>query len=149
MRDPAAAGSLIEPHDRGRDGYMPPIEKPRAAHVHEQPGWVVPPTHTAKVRDVDVGAFRDAWFRADEMGVDLIGPNEIYAHLVCPEPRIAEGAHVDIPNFRGMGRRDYPTWLLVNMRRSGLFDRWHVPVATAVMWFYEGPGGRRVPHRTT
>jgi hypothetical protein len=72
----------------------------------------------------------------------IVRPNEIYAHLVCPEPRVAEGAHVDIPNFRGMGRRDYPTWLLVNMRRSGLFDHWHVPVATAVMWFYEGPGGQ-------
>ena len=71
----------------------------------------------------------------------LVRPNEIYAHIVCPEPRVARGAHVDIPNFRGMGRRDYPTWLLVNMRRSGLFDHWHVPVATAVMWFYEGPGG--------
>ena len=71
----------------------------------------------------------------------IVRPNEIYAHLVCPEPRVATGAHVDIPNFRGMGRRDYPTWLLVNMRRSGLFDRWHVPVATAVMWFYDGPGG--------
>ena len=72
---------------------------------------------------------------------EIVRPNEIYAHLVCPEPRIATAPHVDIPNFRGMGRRDYPTWLLVNMRRSGLFDRWHVPVATAVMWFYEGRGG--------
>jgi len=72
---------------------------------------------------------------------EVVRPNEIYAHVVCPEPRVANGAHVDIPNFRGMGRRDYPTWLLVNMRRSGLFDRWHVPVATAVMWFYDGPGG--------
>jgi len=72
----------------------------------------------------------------------IVRPNEIYAHLVCPEPRVAKGAHVDIPNFRGMGRRDYPTWLLVNMRRSGLFERWHVPVATAVLWFYEGPGGQ-------
>jgi hypothetical protein len=74
-------------------------------------------------------------------GAEVVRPNEIYAHLVCPESRRASGPHVDIPNFRGMGRRDYPTWLLVNMRRSGLFDRWHVPVATAVMWFYEGPGG--------
>ncbi len=74
-------------------------------------------------------------------GAQIVRPNEIYAHLVCPEPRVATGPHVDIPNFRGMGRRDYPTWLLVNMRRSGLFDRWHVPVATAVMWFYEGEGG--------
>ncbi|GEM_PF-325985 len=71
----------------------------------------------------------------------IVRPNEIYAHLVCPDPRVATGPHVDIPNFRGMGRRDYPTWLLVNMRRSGLFDRWHVPVATAVIWFYEGSGG--------
>lgn len=71
----------------------------------------------------------------------VVRPNEIYAHVVCPEPQPAKGPHIDIPNFRGMGRRDYPTWLLVNMRRSGLFDRWHVPVATAVIWFYEGPGG--------
>jgi hypothetical protein len=49
--------------------------------------------------------------------------------------------HVDIPKFRGMGRREYPVWLLTTMRRSGLFDRWRIPVATAVCWFYEGPGG--------
>ncbi|MCB0997108.1 MAG: hypothetical protein KDB21_18565 [Acidimicrobiales bacterium] len=73
----------------------------------------------------------------------VVRPTEIYAHVVCPderEPRL--GSHVDIPNFRGLGRRDHPTWLLVTMRRSGLFDRWHVPVAVAVIWFYAGAGGR-------
>lgn len=76
-------------------------------------------------------------------GCAVVRPTEIYAHIVCPDHRTPRaGAHVDIPNFRGLGRRDHPTWLLVTMRRSGLFDRWHVPVAVAVIWFYAGAGGR-------
>lgn len=72
----------------------------------------------------------------------VVRPNEIYAHLVCPDDRSRRAtSHVDIPNFRGLGRRDHPTWLLTTMRRSGLFDRWHVPVAVAVIWFYRGGGG--------
>jgi hypothetical protein len=57
-----------------------------------------------------------------------------------------------------MERREYPVWLLTTMRRSELFEHWRVPVATAVCWFYDGPGGtytywpdgpRAAPRQTT
>jgi hypothetical protein len=74
-------------------------------------------------------------------GASVVRPTEIYAHLIVPHREGALGSHVDLPSFRGIGRRDLPVWMLVTMRRSGLFERWRVPVATAVCWFYSGPGG--------
>ena len=50
-------------------------------------------------------------------------------------------AHLDVPAFRGFTRADYPIWLLKTMMTSGLFERWRTKIATAVSWFYEGPGG--------
>jgi len=50
-------------------------------------------------------------------------------------------AHADTPNFRGMSSDTHPGWLLVTMLRSGLFDEWYQPTATAVAWLYDGPGG--------
>ena len=52
-----------------------------------------------------------------------------------------DGGHTDVPAFRGVDRTKHPIWLLVTMGRSGLFERWRVPIATAVSWFYEGEGG--------
>lgn len=71
----------------------------------------------------------------------IVRPDEIYVNAQVPQPLRFGSCHVDIPRFRGMGRREYPVWLLTTMRRSGLFDQWRVPVATAVCWFYDGPGG--------
>ena len=71
----------------------------------------------------------------------VVRPDEIYVNVQVPQRTRFGSAHVDIPKFRGMGRREYPVWLLTTMRRSELFERWRVPVATAVCWFYDGPGG--------
>ncbi|HEV8298260.1 MAG TPA: hypothetical protein VGQ20_13210, partial [Acidimicrobiales bacterium] len=71
----------------------------------------------------------------------VVRPDEIYVNAQVPQSVHPGSCHVDIPKFRGMGRRDFPVWLLTTMRRSGLFDHWHIPVATAVCWFYDGPGG--------
>jgi len=70
-----------------------------------------------------------------------VRPSEVYAHIIVPHRQGRPGSHVDLPSFRGIGRRDLPVWLLVTMRRSGLFEAWRVPVATAVCWLYRGPGG--------
>jgi hypothetical protein len=37
--------------------------------------------------------------------------------------------------------REVPSWMLEPMGYSGLFQRWAVPVASAIAWFYDGDGG--------
>jgi len=61
-------------------------------------------------------------------------------NLSLPMP-CGDGGHTDVPAFRGIDRTAFPIWLLVTMGRSGLFERWRIPIATAVAWFYEGAGG--------
>ncbi|HJQ82967.1 MAG TPA: hypothetical protein VKA21_02750 [Candidatus Binatia bacterium] len=77
-------------------------------------------------------------FGADERAV--VRPQIVYANLSLPMP-CGDGGHTDVPAFRGMDRTSYPVWLLVTMGRSGLFERWRIPIATAVAWFYAGEGG--------
>jgi hypothetical protein len=67
-------------------------------------------------------------------------PSFLYVNVTAPMPGIDAG-HVDVPSFRGLDRRAVPGWLLLAMQRSGLFARWAVRTATAVVWFYDGPGG--------
>ena len=43
--------------------------------------------------------------------------------------------------FEAFDRDQAPPWLLQAMLRSGLFEDERTRVATAVTWFYEGPGG--------
>lgn len=78
---------------------------------------------------------------AEVFGHDVIvQPTTVYVNIMGPTsfPFVA---HVDVPAFRGMTRADYPVWLLHQMQVSGLFDPWRVRLATAVSWFYDGPGG--------
>jgi hypothetical protein len=70
----------------------------------------------------------------------VVRPRIVYANLSLPMP-CGDGGHTDVPAFRGIDRSDYPIWLLVTMGRSALFERWRIPIATAVAWFYEGAGG--------
>jgi hypothetical protein len=72
-------------------------------------------------------------------GATLV-PQIVYMNLNPPMPQVDPG-HTDVPCFRGVDRTRFPIWLLAMMLKSGLFDRWYVPMATAVAWFYEGPGG--------
>ena len=70
---------------------------------------------------------------------EVVRPYFTYVNINAPSGQYAR--HTDIPAFRGVGRDDYPTWLLNCMLHSGCFDRWRVRIATAVCWYYEGIGG--------
>ena len=70
---------------------------------------------------------------------EVVRPYFTYVNINAPSGRYAR--HTDIPSFRGVGRDQYPTWLLNCMMHSGCFDRWRVRIATAVCWYYEGVGG--------
>jgi len=71
---------------------------------------------------------------------EVVVPQQVYVNLNPPMPQLDPG-HLDIPTFRGIDRTNSPVWLLAIMLKSGLFDEWYVPIATAVAWFYEGAGG--------
>lgn len=73
-------------------------------------------------------------------GGEIVVPKIVYANLMTPMPAVDPG-HLDVPAFRGFDRTQWPIWLLMIMLKSGLFDRWHIPVATAVAWYYEGAEG--------
>lgn len=73
-------------------------------------------------------------------GLPVVEPCLLYINLNPPLPAADQG-HVDVPAFVGMDRTHYPIWWLTTMLRSGLFDEWYIPTATAVAWFYEGEGG--------
>lgn len=70
----------------------------------------------------------------------VVVPQIVYVNLNPPMPQVDPG-HLDVPAFRGVDRKTAPVWLLAIMLKSGLFDRWYTPLATAVSWFYDGPGG--------
>ena len=72
-------------------------------------------------------------------GAEVVRPYFTYVNINAPSGQYAR--HTDIPSFRGIGRDEYPTWLLNCMMHSGCFDRWRVRIATAVCWYFEGSGG--------
>jgi hypothetical protein len=67
-------------------------------------------------------------------------PSFLYVNITAPTPGVDAG-HVDVPAFRGIDHRSAPGWFLLAMQRCGLFERWAVRTATAVVWFYDGEGG--------
>jgi hypothetical protein len=70
----------------------------------------------------------------------VVRPTTVYVNVMAPTP-FAFPPHLDVPAFRGFTRADQPIWLLKVMNTSGLFESWRTRIATAVSWFYEGPGG--------
>lgn len=70
----------------------------------------------------------------------LVRPTTVYVNVMAPGP-VPFIPHTDVPAFRGFTRDDHPLWLLNQMLASGLFEPWRVKLATAVSWFYGGPGG--------
>lgn len=70
----------------------------------------------------------------------VVRPTTVYVNVMGPTP-FAFAPHLDVPAFRGFTRADHPIWLLKVMKTSGLFEQWRVMIATAVSWFYAGPGG--------
>lgn len=73
-------------------------------------------------------------------GDAVVVPTTVYVNVMLPSvaPFVP---HIDVPAFRGVTRADQPVWLLQLMLHSGLFEQWRVKLATAVSWFYDGPGG--------
>jgi hypothetical protein len=72
-------------------------------------------------------------------GRPVIEPAIVYANLFLPGQELA--VHTDVPEFRGLNRKNVPQWLLVVMHHSGLFDRWRLPIATGIAWFGASEGG--------
>ena len=72
-------------------------------------------------------------------GRPLIEPAIVFANLLLPGQELA--IHTDVPEFRGINRKLHPQWLCVVMHHSGLFDRWRMPIATAVSWYQDSRGG--------
>lgn len=69
----------------------------------------------------------------------IVEPAIVFANLLLPGQELA--LHTDVPEFRGISRRLHPQWLCVVMHHSGLFDRWRMPIATAVSWYQDARGG--------
>jgi hypothetical protein len=69
----------------------------------------------------------------------VIEPAIVYANLFLPGQELA--VHTDVPEFRGLSRKQVPQWLLVVMHHSGLFDAWRLPIATGIAWFGAAEGG--------
>ena len=73
-------------------------------------------------------------------GWDVIVPEQVYVNLTTPIGR--QGfSHTDIPEFRGVDRRNAPAWLLTAMGVSRLFENERIHIVTAVAWFYRGEAG--------
>ena len=73
-------------------------------------------------------------------GSQVVRPMSVLVNLMCPMAS-GEVAHVDTALFRGLRRGTFPTWLLVIMAASGLFEAWRLSTSGAITWFYDGPGG--------
>ncbi|UCE85229.1 MAG: hypothetical protein JSU66_12885 [Deltaproteobacteria bacterium] len=69
----------------------------------------------------------------------VVRPAIVYANLLVPGQELT--IHTDVPEFRGANRMRDPEWLCVVMHHSGLFERWRMPIATAVSWFGSCEGG--------
>lgn len=72
-------------------------------------------------------------------GLPVVEPAIVYANILLPGQELA--VHTDVPEFRGMSRMNAPQWLLVAMHHSGLFERWRLPIVTAVAYFQRCDGG--------
>ncbi len=72
----------------------------------------------------------------------IVRPAIVYANVLVPGQELA--VHTDVPEYRGMNRKQDPQWLLVAMHHSGLFERWRMPIATAVAYFEGCAGGEFV-----
>jgi hypothetical protein len=61
----------------------------------------------------------------------VIVPDAVYGNILLPGQELI--LHTDVPEFRGISREELPVWLLTAMKNSGLFQRWELRIATAVI----------------
>jgi len=78
---------------------------------------------------------------AQLFGSERVRPFAVYTNLTWQLPFHQGAGHTDVPAFRGIDRRHFPTWLLNVMGHSRLFEAERVQIATAVAWFYAGQDG--------
>jgi hypothetical protein len=69
----------------------------------------------------------------------IVEPSIAFANLMLPGQELA--VHTDVPEFRGVSRKNLPQWLLVVMHHSGLFDDWRLSIATGIAYFQDSPSG--------
>jgi hypothetical protein len=69
----------------------------------------------------------------------VVRPYTAYANVYLPGQTL--DVHTDVPAFRGAERNQVPSWLLVVMHHSGLFERWRIPVATVIGYPVACKGG--------
>jgi hypothetical protein len=75
----------------------------------------------------------------ETFSAEVVQPLAMMTNLNAPAP--AAPPHLDLPFFRGAHQREVPLWMLAPMGYSGLFQRWAIPVASVITWFYSGKGG--------
>jgi hypothetical protein len=76
---------------------------------------------------------------AQLFAAEIIRPQSLMVNLLAPMP--ASAVHVDMPHFRGAPAKTHAPALLYAMGRSGLFERWSIRIASALIWFHRGIGG--------
>jgi hypothetical protein len=101
--------------------------------------WVVPGKTFLPGAEALLHEPRLAEAAARCFGAEVIRPQTVMINLSGPMPDSV--AHVDLPYFRGAPARSHSPELLFAMSRSGLFERWAIRVASAVVWFHTGEGG--------
>ena len=69
----------------------------------------------------------------------VVEPAIAFANLMLPGQELA--VHTDVPEFRGVSRKNLPQWLLVVMHHSGLFDAWRLSIATGISYFQDSDSG--------
>ena len=75
----------------------------------------------------------------EAFGCRIVRPIHVTLNLNAPAP--LGPPHVDQPKFRGIGEDGVPLWMQMAMSRSRLFMDWLVPVASGLMWFWDGEDG--------
>lgn len=70
----------------------------------------------------------------------IVEPTTVYVNVMTP-CAYPFSPHTDVPVFAGRSRANTPAWLLLLMHASGLFADHRIRMATAVSWFFNGPGG--------
>lgn len=75
-------------------------------------------------------------------GRPVVVPTIVYANLLLPGQELA--VYTDVPQFRGVHRHNSPEWLCVVMRHSQLFERYRIPIVTAISYFGDCDGGELV-----
>jgi hypothetical protein len=139
--DPQFVRGMLERHApyRTMAGYLPIVSRGGTTFPWFRGNWAAngEPLVAGAEKILHNQRFIDA-ARA-VFGGATVRPTFIVVNVNAPMP--AGNTHVDIPNFRGATRDQYPLRFLVDMGLSGLFENWRVVQAGALAWFYDGPGG--------